>query len=77
MLSHYGIFIQEDLRRFKAEVVMNYDISQVENFFEESNALFEGYVERVFESESINDLFSASHWYADAMFCILTTPRQH
>ncbi len=56
---------------------MNYDISQAENFFEESNALFEGYVERVFESESINDLFSASHWYADAMFCILTTPRQH
>lgn len=35
---------------------MNYDISHVENFFEESSALYEYYLERVFESESVNDL---------------------
>ncbi|MGB0204464.1 MAG: hypothetical protein ACPF9K_05375 [Neptuniibacter sp.] len=56
---------------------MNSIIAQVDNFFEESNALYEGYVEMLFESESINDIMSANHWYADAMFCIMTTPRQH
>lgn len=56
---------------------MNLIIAQVDNLIEESSALYEGYIERLFESENINDMMSASHWYADAMYCIMTTPRQH
>lgn len=51
-------------------------ITQVDNFIEESSALYEGYIERLFESENINDMVSAYHWYADAMYCIMTTPRE-
>lgn len=55
---------------------MNYSISHVENVIEESSALFECYVERVFESESVNDLMSASHWYADAFFNMMAHPQK-
>ncbi|MGH1461494.1 MAG: hypothetical protein ACRBB6_05630 [Neptuniibacter sp.] len=56
---------------------MNIIFTQVDNFIEESSALYEGYIERLFESENINDMLSASHWYTDAMFCIMTSPRKH
>lgn len=56
---------------------MNSIFSQVDNFIEESSALYEGYIERLFESESINDMVSAYHWYADAIYCIYTSPRAH
>lgn len=55
---------------------MNYSIADTENLLEEYSALFECYVERVFESESVNDLMSASHWYADAFFNMLAYPQQ-
>ncbi|WP_156473710.1 hypothetical protein [Neptuniibacter marinus] len=55
---------------------MNYDIGHVETFFEESSALYEYYLERVFESESVNDLISASHWYADAFIGLLSHSQQ-
>lgn len=56
---------------------MNSIISQVDNFIEESSALYEGYIERLFESENINDMVSAYHWYTDAIYCIFTAPREH
>jgi hypothetical protein len=45
-----------------------YSIHQVEQMVEESSALFECYVERLMESENVNDFVSASHWYTDAVF---------
>lgn len=54
---------------------MNSPMNNVENFFEESNALFECYLERVFESETVNDLISASHWYTDAVFNLMAFPQ--
>lgn len=55
---------------------MNFSVTNIETLFEESNALFECYVERVFESESVTDLISASHWYTDAIFNLMTFPPQ-
>ena len=53
---------------------MSYSCNQIENMIEESNALFEYYVERVFESENVSDLISASHWYADAFLNLIMHP---
>ncbi|WP_286239810.1 hypothetical protein [Neptuniibacter halophilus] len=55
---------------------MTNTFDHVENMLEESSALFECYLERVMESESINDLISASHWYTDAVFSLMTYPTQ-
>lgn len=55
---------------------MNFAMNNVETLFEESNALFECYLDRVFESESMSDLISASHWYTDAVFNLMTYPSQ-
>ena len=54
---------------------MNY-MNNVETMLEESTALFDGYLERIFESESMNDIMGASHWYADAFFCLMTQPQR-
>lgn len=54
---------------------MNF-FNDAEMLMEESTALFDCYLERVFESETVNDLISASHWYADAFYCLVTNPNQ-
>ena len=55
---------------------MNYDIGYIENFIEESSALYEYYIERVLDSASVNDLMSASHWYADAFIGLFSQTQQ-
>lgn len=42
-----------------------------EQWAEQQEALLDSYIERVFESESIEDWFSASHWYFDAIASLL------
>ncbi len=54
---------------------MTITFPDVENMIEESSSLFECYLERIFESKNMNDLISASHWYTDAVFNMLTYPR--
>lgn len=55
---------------------MNFTFTQTEQMIEESSALFECYLERVFESESFTDLISASHWYNDAFLSLIVNPTQ-
>ncbi|SIS97153.1 hypothetical protein SAMN05421760_10991 [Neptunomonas antarctica] len=42
-------------------------IRNSETWVEQHEALLDTYIERVFESESIDEWFSASHWYFDAI----------
>lgn len=77
MGDRYGFFVTDTTET--TEVVaggfMNY-MNNVETMLEESTALFDGYLERIFESESMNDIMGASHWYADAFYCLMTQPQR-
>ena len=42
-------------------------IRNPEEWAEHQEALLDSYIERVFESETIEEWFSASHWYFDAI----------
>ncbi len=42
-------------------------IRNPEEWVEQQEALLDSYIERVFESETIEEWFSASHWYFDAI----------
>ena len=42
-------------------------IRNPEDWLEQQEALLDTYIERVFESQSIDDWFSASHWYVAAI----------
>lgn len=46
---------------------MDSKIRQPENWLEQQQSLLDAYIERVFESESIDDWFGAAHWYVDAI----------
>ena len=42
-------------------------IRNPEKWVEQQDVMLDSYIERVFESETIDDWFSASHWYYDAI----------
>lgn len=42
-------------------------IRHPEKWEEQQEALLDSYIERVFESETIEEWFCASHWYFDAI----------
>jgi hypothetical protein len=42
-------------------------IRNPEDWLEQQEALLDTYIERVFESQTIDEWFSASHWYFDAI----------
>ena len=42
-------------------------IRDPKEWLERQEALLDTYIERVFESRSIEEWFSASHWYLDAI----------
>ncbi|WP_170221777.1 hypothetical protein [Neptunomonas concharum] len=42
-------------------------IRDPQEWLERQEALLDTYIERVFESRSIEEWFSASHWYLDAI----------
>ena len=46
-------------------------IRNPEEWVEQQDAMLDSYIERVFESEKIDDWFSASHWYYDAITSLL------
>lgn len=46
---------------------MGSKIRHPEQWMERQEALLDSYIERVFESQSIDEWFSASHWYFDAI----------
>ena len=56
-------------------IFMPFDLTQMTHLLEENSALYDSYIERVFESESITDLISASHWYSDALVCLWQQPQ--
>lgn len=45
-----------------------------ENWIEQQEALLDTYIERVFEASSIDEWFSASHWYFDAVTALFLAP---
>ena len=46
-------------------------IRNPEKWVEQQNAMLDSYIERVFEAETIDDWFSASHWYYDAIISLV------
>lgn len=46
---------------------MNSKIRNPETWIEQQETLLDTYIERVFEARSIDEWFSASHWYFDAI----------
>ncbi|WP_293265984.1 hypothetical protein [Neptunomonas sp.] len=42
-------------------------IRNPEEWLEQQEALLDTYIERVFESKTIDEWYSASHWYFDAI----------
>lgn len=54
-------------------------IRDPEKWAEHQEALLDSYIERVFESETIEEWFSASHWYFDAITSLFLpqATRQH
>lgn len=47
---------------------MQLDFPVVENnWLEKHEAILESYVERIFEANTFQDMFNASHWYVNAV----------
>ena len=46
-------------------------IRNPEEWIVQQDAMLDSYIERVFESEKIDDWFDASHWYYDAITSLL------
>lgn len=53
---------------------MNFTFTQAEHMLEEASALFECYLDRIYEAENVSDLIGASHWYNNAFISLLATP---
>ncbi len=45
---------------------------QAERLIDRSGSLFDYYIDRLYQSESLLDVFSASHWYVNATRSLLT-----